>query len=413
VASFELYEMLPQLALQVRKTSKHATTSSTLGVLAVNVLGQGGIGDGWQTGGLNATTRLECTADAPSACSDGGCATVWMQSGECAVFNATHVGLIGKKLLPAVAQLNISVAARSLVERLYSFLLYVPVWNGSGWRFASIAARLDVRAVADAQQSEVRVRSASDSSRPGSAAVVVNHLEKVAVEIVARDVDGALINRTGETITVRVVRSDRTANVTELAQFDVGRGVYFVSAAIGTPGEYVVLLDTDAHTPAASKASVRVVCADGYTELQHACSQTDATRDIILGSIFGALVLGFLGLLVHMIRVHRDRWRAFLLSFLRHEGVVALKVLFELWDISGDCFAFATVKDSGQQDLFIPFAVFLVPSLGFSVASMAASGAQPTCTRCASDQGNTDSVRTSGCCASASYCTAGSDSTTS
>ncbi len=405
--------MLPQLALQVRKTSKHATTSSTLGVLAVNVLGQGGIGDGWQTGGLNATTRLECTADAPSACSDGGCATVWMQSGECAVFNATHVGLIGKKLLPAVAQLNISVAARSLVERLYSFLLYVPVWNGSGWRFASIAARLDVRAVADAQQSEVRVRSASDSSRPGSAAVVVNHLEKVAVEIVARDVDGALINRTGETITVRVVRSDRTANVTELAQFDVGRGVYFVSAAIGTPGEYVVLLDTDAHTPAASKASVRVVCADGYTELQHACSQTDATRDIILGSIFGALVLGFLGLLVHMIRVHRDRWRAFLLSFLRHEGVVALKVLFELWDISGDCFAFATVKDSGQQDLFIPFAVFLVPSLGFSVASMAASGAQPTCTRCASDQGNTDSVRTSGCCASASYCTAGSDSTTS
>jgi hypothetical protein len=71
-----------------------------------------------------------------------------------------------------------------------------------------------------------------------------------------------------------------------------------------------------------------------------------------------------------MIRVHRDRWRAFLLSFLRHEGVVALKVLFELWDISGDCFAFATVKGSGQQDLFIPFAVFLVPSLGFSVASI-------------------------------------------
>jgi hypothetical protein len=72
VPSFELYEMRPQLALQLRKTSKEATTSSTLGVLALNVLGQGGIGDGWQTGGLNASMELEC--------SDGGCATVWMQS---------------------------------------------------------------------------------------------------------------------------------------------------------------------------------------------------------------------------------------------------------------------------------------------------------------------------------------------
>jgi hypothetical protein len=336
VPSFELYEMRPQLALQLRKTSSDATTSSTLGVLALNALGRGGIGDGWQTGGLNASTELECMADAPSACSYGGCAKVWMQSRECAVFNATHAGLIGKKLQPAVAQLNIAVAARSLLERRYSFVLHVPVWSGSGWQFASIDARLDVRAVADAQQSEVPVGSASDPSRPGSAAAVVNHLEKVVVEIVARDVDGALINRTGETITVRVVRSARTANVTELAQFDAARGVYFVSAAIGTPGEYVVLLETDAHTPAASKASVRVICADGYTELQHACSQTDATTNMILGCIFGALLLGLLGLLVHMIRVHRDRWRAFLLSFLIHEGVVALELLFELWDLCGE-----------------------------------------------------------------------------
>jgi hypothetical protein len=168
-----------------------------------------------------------------------------------------------------------------------------------------------------------------------------------------------------------VVRSDRTADLTELAQFDAARGVYFVSTAIGTPGEYVVLLDTDAYTPAASKASVRVICADGYTELHHACSQTDATRNIILGCIFGALVLGFLGLLVHMIRVHRDRWRAFLLSFLIHEGVVALDILFELWDVSGDIFAFVTMKDSGNTGLFIAFAVCLVPSTVFSAGSVA------------------------------------------
>ena len=334
--SFELYEMLPQLALQVRKTSKHATTSSTLGVLALNVLGQGGIGERWQTGGLNASTNLECTADTPSACSDGGCATVWMQSSECAVFNATHVGLIGKKLQPAVAQLNISVAARSLMERRYSFLLHVPVWNGSGWQFASIDARLDVRALADAQQSEVRVGSASNSSRPGSAAVVVNHLEKVAVEIVAHDVDGALINRTGETITVRMVRSDRTANVTELAQFDAARGVYFVSAAISTPGEYLVLLDTDAQTPAASKATVRVVCAKGYRQDGGTCTEeTSETQMIVGGTIGGVFVLvgASGGWLLYKNRAHALR---FLVSFFKSEFLLVFKTMNELWDITGD-----------------------------------------------------------------------------
>ena len=37
---------------------------------------------------------------------------------------------------------------------------------------------------------------------------------------------------------------------------------------------------------------------------------------------------------------------------------------------AGDCFAFVTVKNSGHDDLFAPFAVFLVPSLGFSAASI-------------------------------------------
>ena len=37
---------------------------------------------------------------------------------------------------------------------------------------------------------------------------------------------------------------------------------------------------------------------------------------------------------------------------------------------AGDCFAFVTVKNSGHDDLFALFAVFLVPSLGFSVASI-------------------------------------------
>lgn len=223
VPSFKLYEMLPQVALQVRMASKDAAANSTLGVLALNVLGPGGIGDSWQTGGLNSSMRLECTADAPLACFGDGCATVWMQSDDCAVFNATHVRLTGKALSPAVAQLRISVAPQSLHEGLYLFALRVPVWNGSGWRFPSIDAQLEVRAVADAHQSEVRVEIESDPSRPEGGVLVANHLEALMVEIVARDINGVPIKRMGERIAVRFVGSDG-ASRTELAKFRLSFG---------------------------------------------------------------------------------------------------------------------------------------------------------------------------------------------
>jgi hypothetical protein len=240
VPSFELYEMRPQLALQLRKTSSDAATSSTLGVLALNALGRGGIGDGWQTGGLNSTAvRVECTADAPVACfADGGCETVWLQSGDCSGHNATLVTLIGKTLAPAVAQLHLSFAARSLRERLYSFFLHVPVWNGIGWQFASIDARLQIHAVADAQRSEVRVGRANEVDLPGSV-VEVSHLDQLVVEIGARDVDGAPIHRMGERIAVQIVSLERKPNLTELAQFDADRvpPVYVQHrAAWGVPG---------------------------------------------------------------------------------------------------------------------------------------------------------------------------------
>ena len=117
MASFELYEMLPQITLHVRMTAKDAAANSTLGLLALNVLGQGGIGDGWQTGGLNSSASLECTADAPLACFGDGCATLWLQSDECAVLNATHVRLKGKYAFCPAADLGRSaVAARAAVS---------------------------------------------------------------------------------------------------------------------------------------------------------------------------------------------------------------------------------------------------------------------------------------------------------
>jgi hypothetical protein len=126
------------------------------------------------------------------------------------------VTLIGRTLAPAVAQLHVSFAARSLRERLYSFFLHVPVWSGSGWQFASIDARLQIHAVADAQQSEVRVGRANEVDLPGSV-VEVSHLDQLVVEIGARDLDGAPIHRMGERIAVQIASLERKPNLTELA----------------------------------------------------------------------------------------------------------------------------------------------------------------------------------------------------
>jgi hypothetical protein len=189
------------------------------------------------------------------------------------------------------------------------------------------------------------------------------------VEIVARDINGVPIKRMGERIAVRFVDSDG-ASRTELAKFDSRSARYFMLVTIARPGEHDVLLDTDANAPGPSKARVRVVCAYGYAEVDRVCSQADMRSNVIAGSIVGVFLLGFLGLMVYMVRRHRDHWRAFLLSFLKHEGVIALKVLFEVWDISGDLFTFVAIKNSGNPDLFVAFGVFIVPATVFSAATI-------------------------------------------
>ena len=78
----------------------------------------------------------------------------------------------------------------------------MPVRLESRWAFFTIRGTLDVRSVADAQRSEVRL---GDAAGGGAS---VSHLQPVEVVIMARDVDGMSINRTGERITVRVVSVD-------------------------------------------------------------------------------------------------------------------------------------------------------------------------------------------------------------
>jgi hypothetical protein len=203
------------------------------------------------------------------------------------------------------------------------------VWNGSGWMFVSIDARLDVQAVADAQRSEVRV------GRAGGIQARVNHLERLRIDILARDVEGALINRTGERMSVRLVSSDRTADRTELAQFDAARAMYFAAVTISKPGGYSVDIETETGGPA-RKAHVDVECAQGYVQNGAECSAEAGKMQAVVGGTIGAvfLVVVVLGLgLLYKNRAHALR---FALSFFKREFLLVYKMTTELWDITSD-----------------------------------------------------------------------------
>jgi hypothetical protein len=99
----------------------------------------------------------------------------------------------------------------------------------------------------------------------------------------------------------------------------------------------VVLLETDAHTAAASKASVRVICAKGFRQDGSACTEeTSETQMIVGGTIGGVFVLvgASGGWLLYKNRAHALR---FLVSFFKSEFLLVFKTMNELWDITGDC----------------------------------------------------------------------------
>ena len=60
------------------------------------------------------------------------------------------------------------------------------------------------------------------------------------------------------------------------------------------------------------------------------------TQYIVVGSVVGAMLLIFGGLLAYQVYVHKERAKIFLASFMRHEGVLALKTAWECWDVAGD-----------------------------------------------------------------------------
>ena len=408
-ARFEPYQMSPQITLAASKTSKEASVSASLAVVAYDVLGPGGIGDAWLEGGLNASMDMQCTNAAPSSCEGSTCSTVWLQptSDDFSVFSTAHIRVAVAKLSPTLAMLNVTGATRGLGEGGYGFRLHVPAFNGSMWRWVSILGTFDVRAVADAGLSEVRLRN---PTAPASVSFDgrVNHLDSLRVNILARDADGHAIDRTGEQLAVTVVplSSYGDPNTTEIAQHDGATGQYFVLFRITAPGDHAVFVK-EAHTGlSARRATFRIVCAMGFVETDRQCLEEASKVQIIVGGTIGAVFLAVAVLAMVLLYRNREHARRFALSFLKREFFLVSKSMAELWDILGDrmprvtacrlrrtlvrpgedrvpslahdlvrsapfaVYTYTTVLNSGNDDLLIAFTVFLPFALVVSALSI-------------------------------------------
>ena len=378
-ARFELYETSRQVRLVAFKTSVEASESSSLAVFAFGVLETGGVGDRWVTGGINSSLTTACSSTAPSACEGTTCTKVWLESGDCSLLGSSHVNVTMQRLSPALATLSITASTRGLQERTYPFGIHVPVSNGTAWQFTSISGTLRVRAVADATLSEFRmVLSFGDNLTTD-----VNHYEELQVQVVPVDVDGNRINRSGEQISI-ILRDSVGMNRTFALQFDASTRKYAANFTAldtrGRPGMHVAYLAVESEAEpgvarrVAWKLSYEVVCAAGHLHDQDlgGCHPDENRTYTIVALTLSALLVPILLLLVCLVYKNKDKARLLVFSFARYELYLSAKLLWDLWDIVGDCISFATLRTSGHDDLFFAFAFFLVPAGIVSLVHMAA-----------------------------------------
>jgi hypothetical protein len=347
VARFEPYQMSTQVALYALKTSKEAAVSTSLAVVAFDVLGPGGIGDTWLVGGLDTSVTMGCASTTPSNCEQSTCSTVWLQpeSDGCDVLNTSHIHVAVAKLSPALAVLNVTGATRGLREREngteYRFQLHMPAFNGSAWRWASIRGALDVRAVADAALSTIRLLlAASDDTVSG----MVNHEDDLKVEVEAFDVDGNRVSRAGEQIRI-VIKDSAGENRTVPLQFNGTMRTYVATfpplsretGRLGRPGVHDVYLATLTAAGLVYRMHFTVSCADGFAHdgSKRECLRVESNRYVILGGAVGAIVFAALLFLLYTMLKHKERAKAMLVSFLRHEFLLSVELAWELWDIAG------------------------------------------------------------------------------
>ncbi len=219
------------------------------------------------------------------------------------MFNASHLQLNRVRLTSeATAFLDFVGTAYSLREATYSFSLHVPLWNGSGWQFKAIEGAVDVRAVADAKHSSILVNRTT-----------IAHLDELPVEIIARDVDGNLIERDGEQLTLTVGRVGRleSQRLHVLATFDTKTKRYkatlrgFIDTGDEYPmGEYSVGLFGSNSSMADNRTRFSVSCDSAYREIDRQCTVEEPAKGSypVVYAIVGGLLLVALALTMLTLR---------------------------------------------------------------------------------------------------------------
>jgi hypothetical protein len=173
---------------------------------------------------------------------------------------------------------------------------------------------------------------------------MVNHEDDLKVEVEAFDVDGNRVSRAGEQIRI-VIKDSAGENRTVPLQFNGTMRTYVATfpplsretGRLGRPGVHDVYLATLTAAGLVYRMHFTVSCADGFAHdgSKRECLRVESNRYVILGGAVGAIVFAALLFLLYTMLKHKERAKAMLVSFLRHEFLLSVELAWELWDIAG------------------------------------------------------------------------------
>ena len=339
---------MPTVTLKVAKANHHVKVVTEIVVIAFNTSVTGGIQDTWLDKGLRLPLDLRCGQ--PDACNvPKNCPIVWLETQSCMVLNETHFGLDPIELSAGLALLKLTVRTLSLREGSYTYRVHLPVPNSLTFPTTSLEGSLEVVAVPSPRLSDVWI--CSRVQHCDAAAVLeasVKHLPQTYVYIVVKDIDGYTIDRPD--MLLSIIHVAEMLNRSELlsAVYNVSTGRYFVALGnFDAPGQHRIFLATDAASePSAGqfeKVRFSVECSDGYSinKGTDRCVADGFTNlldvsVILIGFIAGVVLLSLLMLMIFLVRSRMDEMKRIMISFMKHEGLLAVKAAWESWDLGGD-----------------------------------------------------------------------------
>ena len=175
--------------------------------------------------------------------------------------------------------------------------------------------------------------------------MLVEYQQSLLASIAVRDVDGYPIERDGEQIALIFQQVGGSAQNQYLASFDQAAGLYkAVIKVYASQGEFRVALLTGDSSNAdfAIDKGIRLTieCGSGFQlNPKGKCKAIEVSGQYpILGGIVGSLLLLLLLLLLYTLRRKRRRSKEFIMSFLKIEGLLGVRISFEAWFVASLCY---------------------------------------------------------------------------